>query len=134
MGNWATAYDSLLVETPAVAAGRYISYVVSEPVVPSMYINYTTYPTGTNPVTTTYAYSTNTASFTQTYGYATVAAVAASVTRVDSLQTFSITGDGTNNLQFDAGGAGCYKLLGAIPRDISTVTTTITVSPFDIYQ
>jgi hypothetical protein len=104
--NWAAAYDSLIVQNPAVAAGRYVSY--------------TTQPTTTGAVTIT-------------YHYANVAAVAASVTRVDSLQTFSITGDGTANLQFDAGGAWCYKILGTQPRDISTVTTTITVSPFDIY-
>ena len=103
--NWAAAYDTVLVTTEGVQASRYISY--------------TTYPTGTNPVTTTYT-------------YADVAAVAGTASRVRVAQTFSITGDATEQHTFATNGAGCMRLSGALTSG-RTVTTTIYIAPIDQY-
>lgn len=91
------------------------------------------YATNTTPFTQTYSYSTVTTPFTETYNYVTVAAIAASVTRVDSAQAFTVVGDGTLNLEFSAGGAWCYRVT-ANSTTGRTVTTTIYAAPVDIYK
>ena len=103
--NWSIGYDRVLVQNPAVAASRYVSY--------------TTQPTTTGAVTIT-------------YNYADVAAVAASLTAVEQAQSFTITGDGTKAIEFDTHGALCWKVVGDITTG-RTVTTTINAQPVDIY-
>ena len=133
VSNWTVGYDTVLVQNPAVAASRYISYVVSDPVQYTPYITNTTQATTTAPIEVLYGNATNTTDFTATYSYADVAAVAASVTRVNSAQSFSITGDGTLGLRFETHGAFCAKVYGDITTG-RTVTTTIYVAPTDIYK
>jgi hypothetical protein len=131
--NWSVGYDRVFVANPAVAASRYLSYTLIDPVVPNQYISYTLYDTTTLPYTTTYYYTANTAQYTETYNYVDVAAVAASVTVVEQAQQFTITGDGTYGIEFNTQGAWCARVAGNL-TDGRSVTTTIYVAPTDIYE